>query len=166
MEAFTPLDAGKSAEFYLAQIDKVHAGKTMEIKLWDPGDTGVLPATLQILQPNAGSAPTPARFDYTAKAVASGASNCNGQRGTKVLSVLTNTGSSQVFGGCWVTIQIPLTRDYLGQDYTAPTSAGDPGPGWWKIRYIMGGRTSDDPAFDLTTWQVDIIGNPVHLVVP
>ncbi len=27
------------SEFYLAQIEAVHAGKTVEIHLWDPGDT-------------------------------------------------------------------------------------------------------------------------------
>ena len=28
----------------------------------------------------------------------------------------------------------------------------------------MGGNSSDNPAFDLTTWQVELRGNPVHLV--
>jgi len=51
-----------------------------------------------------------------------------------------------------------------GRD-TAPQSAGDPEPGWWRIRYTMGGSSSGK-AFDLTTWQVDILGNPVHLVIP
>ncbi len=42
MQAFTPLSANGStvqSEFYLAQIDAVHAGKTLQISLWDPGDT-------------------------------------------------------------------------------------------------------------------------------
>ncbi len=38
---------GRATEFYLAQIDAEHAGKTMVIKLWDPGDTGQLAANLQ-----------------------------------------------------------------------------------------------------------------------
>ncbi len=37
--------------------------------------------------------------------------------------------------------------------------------GWWKIKYTMGGSTSSYST-DLTTWKVQIIGNPVHLVVP
>ena len=37
--------------------------------------------------------------------------------------------------------------------------------GWWKIRYTMGGSTSSFST-DLTTWQVNIRGNPVHLVLP
>ena len=36
--------------------------------------------------------------------------------------------------------------------------------GWWRIRYNMGSGSGN--AFDLTTWQVGIRGNPVHLVVP
>jgi hypothetical protein len=38
-------------------------------------------------------------------------------------------------------------------------------PGWWKIRYVIGG-SSGDTSFDVTTWQVTIRGNPVHLVLP
>ena len=37
MAAYNNLEAG-SQTFYLAQIDKVHAGKTMVIELFDPGD--------------------------------------------------------------------------------------------------------------------------------
>ena len=50
-------------------------------------------------------------------------------------------------------------------DYSAPTPPGEPGPGWWKIRYVMGG-SSGDTASDLTTWKTQIVGNPVHLVIP
>ena len=54
MQAFTPLSASGpavSSEFYLAQIDAVHAGKTVEIKLWDPGDTSPLSGTLRNPRP-------------------------------------------------------------------------------------------------------------------
>ena len=37
-------------------------------------------------------------------------------------------------------------------------------PGWWKIRYNMTGTGSS--ATDITTWQVEIRGNPVHLILP
>ena len=47
METFEPLRGGGSEVFYLAQIDKNYAGKTMEINLWDPGDTGNLSAIAQ-----------------------------------------------------------------------------------------------------------------------
>mgnify|MGYP001391946105 CR=1 FL=1 len=59
MEAYIRLPGGQASEFYLAQIDAVHAGKTMIINLWDPGDTGSLSADLEILQPT-GSGFSPA----------------------------------------------------------------------------------------------------------
>jgi hypothetical protein len=36
----------------------------------------------------------------------------------------------------------------------------DQGVLWWKIEYQVDGGN------DTTTWQVDIQGNPVHLLVP
>ena len=166
MQAFTPLSAGVGgypptvvSEFYLAQIDAVHAGKTVEIKLWDPGDTGNLAASLQILVPTP-SGWTPTLFDYTAakgttknSAPAAVPANCNALAGSDVSSVQTNTGSSSpIFNGCWLTIQIPIPGNYVADQ-----------SGWWKIRYTMNGT---DTSSDVTTWKVGIRGNPVHLVVP
>ncbi len=155
MQAFTPLSASGpavSSEFYLAQIDAVHAGKTVEIKLWDPGDTSPLSGTLRILVPDAGGW-SPTTFDYTAAkgTTNSGASNCNALAGNNVTSVQTSTPSSR-FNGCWLTIQIPIPSGY-----TALQS------GWWKIQYTMTGTGTSD---DVTTWKVAIKGNPVHLIVP
>ena len=53
MEAYSPLEPSTSSEFYLAQIEAAHAGKTMEIKLWDPGDTNTLSADAQHPDPDA-----------------------------------------------------------------------------------------------------------------
>jgi hypothetical protein len=69
-------------------------------------------------------------------------------------SVITaKSGGTQYFNGCWLTIQIPLPTTY-----TAPQQ------GWWKIRYNVGSGTTS--GYDLTTWQVQVRGNPVHLVLP
>ena len=158
MEAFSPLNGGGASIFYLAQIEAIHAGKTMEIKLYDPGDTGSLAANLQILQPGSGGY-TAANFTYTAKKSAVNGVACDARTGSGT-SVQTNTGGTSLFNGCWltITIQLPTT-------YSAPTPPGEPGPGWWKIQYNMSGTTANT-AFDLTTWQVNLRGNPVHLVVP
>ena len=161
MEAFTPLNGGGAATFYLAQIDAEHAGKTMVIRLWDPGDTGNLSAALRILRPTSTSyVETP--FSYSAEQVANGASSCGSRSGVNVMSVTTNSGGNKLYNGCWLNIEIPLPVDY---DAPRPASE-DPSVegGWWKIRYIMGGN-SNDTAFDLTTWQVELRGNPVHLVL-
>ena len=161
MEAFSPLDGGTSSVFYLAQIDAVHAGKTVVISLWDPGDTGALSATLQILLPTA-TGYTPASVTWSSKkgTTNGGASNCNSRTGSGT-SITTNDGTTTQFNGCWVTIQVAIPATY-----TAPTPPGETGPGWWKIRYNMGGTAASTPAFDVTTWQVTIRGNPVHLVLP
>ena len=161
MEAYVRLPGGQASEFYLAQIEAAHAGKTMTIQLWDPGDTGSLSANLQILQPT-GSGFTPASFNYQGVrgTTASAASNCNGRSGTGVTSVTTNTGGTSLYNGCWLTIDIALPTTY-----SAPNDPVSGEPGWWKIRYTMGGSSSSFST-DLTTWQVNIRGNPVHLVLP
>lgn len=154
MQAFTPLSASGSpvsSEFYLAQIDAVHAGKTVEIKLWDPGDTNPLSASLQILVPTS-SGWSPTNFDWTAAKGTTGGQPCT-TTGNDVSSVQTNVGATTgTFNGCWLTIQIPIPAGY-----TAPQS------GWWKIRYTMNGTGTSN---DVTTWKVEIRGNPVHLIVP
>ncbi len=170
MEAFTPLNGGGAAEFYLAEIEPVHAGKSVEIRLWDPGDTGNLPATLRVRYPNQGSY-VDAELDYQASQVASGAAACanrsdntvnpplTGPLGLGDPYIVTNTGGSSQYNGCWLTIVIVVPSNYNG---AAPTALDQ---NWWKIQYTMGGSAADN-AFDLTTWQVTLRGNPVHLVVP
>ncbi len=168
MEAFTPLNESTSADLYLSQIGRAYAGKTIKVSLWDPGDTGVLTADLSFLMPTSGGYQT-ADFSWTATKFSrsSSASNCNGSSGGTVTSVRTNQSGTSRFNGCWIVINIPIPSDY-----TAPTPcvAGvcEPGAGWWKIRYTMGSSSSPgtQSAFDLTTWKTQLIGNPVHLVVP
>ena len=41
--------SGTTADFYLAQIDPIHAGKTMRINMFDSGEGA---SSLQILDPN------------------------------------------------------------------------------------------------------------------
>jgi hypothetical protein len=153
MEMYTPLPSSSSSEFYLAQIEAAHAGKTMEIRLFDAGDTNQ-DANIQILIPTT-SGWSASNFNYTAAkgTTNSGVTNCTSSAGTGVNNVVTYSSGSSRFNGCWITIQIPIPTTY-----TAAQS------GWWKIRYNMTG--SGSTATDITTWQVEIRGNPVHLVLP
>jgi Flp pilus assembly protein TadG len=137
--------------FYLAQIAAVHAGKTLEIKLFDPGD--IRDTLLYIQQPGAAGY-TDATFSYSATGCAG--SGCT-TSGTNVTSLRTSTaGGTNYYNNQWVTITVTLPTSY-----TAPTPPGEPGPGWWKIKYATAGSGQD-----VTTWSVNIRGNPVHLVTP
>jgi hypothetical protein len=146
MEMYTPLPGGTNSTFYLAQISQqAGAGKTIQINLWDPGDTNQT-ADLYILQPTA-SGWSPVNLTWTCQKLATAGTNCSGGSGAYVE---TSTGSTSHFNGCWLYISIPVPTSY-----TAPQS------GWWKIEYAMGGSTNST---DETTWQVNIKGNPVHLI--
>lgn len=159
MQAFSPLSPAAAADLYLAQIGAAYAGKTMKVTLWDPGDTGSLTANLSFLMPTS-SGYTTAPMTWTATRFASGGANCNGSSPGTVTSITTsNGGASGLFNGCWVVINIAVPTTY-----SAPTPPGEPGGGWWKIRYTMGAGSS--AAFDVTTWKTQMIGNPVHLVTP
>lgn len=147
MQMQTPLPGGLSSVFYLAQIDaQSGAGKTIEIKLWDPGDTSTT-ARLSILQPTASGWQAVPSLTWTADAVTGDASPCVDGSGSYIE---TSTGGSSHFNGCWLTIDIVVSTTY-----SAPQN------GWWKIQYDMIGSGAST---DETTWQVNIRGNPVHLI--
>jgi hypothetical protein len=162
MEAYVRLPGGQASEFYLAKVDAAYAGRTIDIELWDPGDTGNLSANLQILQPTSSSY-SPVNFSWSSQlgTTAGSASNCNNSSGSGVSSITTNTGGNSLFNGCWLTISVTLPSSYSAPHPSSDsvTSEG----GWWKIRYTMGGSGSDHST-DLTVWKVSIRGSPVHLV--
>ena len=146
MVSYNNID-GSLATFYLAQIDAVHAGKTMEIRLFDPGDVGGN-AWLRLKRPGATSY-SDATFSYTAT---------NGSSGTNVDVIRTAANGSSLFNNHWITISVPLGSDY-GQGLDDLTPDGETEPGWWKVEYSI-----DRGGNDTTTWEVNLKGNPVHLV--
>jgi hypothetical protein len=126
-------------------------------------------AWLQILSPDKSLANNYASFTWSADANATSGHTSSG--GT-VTCIQTYGGSSGVsapsgctsyssggtfFQNSWVKILVPIPGTY-GQAGLQPP--GDPAPGWWKIKYTV------QSANDTTTWQVSVLGNPVHLVVP
>ncbi len=168
MQAFTPLKSAggtESSEFYLAQIEKVHAGKTVEISLWDPGDTTPLTASIEILIPTSGGwTATPVTYtaatgtNNSGRADGTGSKpNCNTNsrttESTAGISTFTSGGASTTgkFNGCWLVIQAVIPDNYQADQL-----------GWWKIKYTMTGNGTSN---DVTTWKVQILGNPVHLIV-
>ncbi|HEY7600127.1 MAG TPA: pilus assembly protein TadG-related protein [Candidatus Limnocylindrales bacterium] len=148
MAMYNNLD-GATSLFYLAKIDAVHAGKTMEIRLFDPGDVGGN-ATLRIKRPTT-TGYVDATFSYTAD---------NGRSGNNVTTIQTAINGASQFNNSWLTILVPLPNTYgLGADTLLPP--GETETGWWKIQYDISASGNDT-----TTWEVSIRGNPVHLVTP
>lgn len=138
-------------KFYLAKIDALHAGKTLQLDLFDPGDVSGN-AYLKILSPN-GNAYNYVNFSFTTDNQCS--SNCSG---TNVNQIQTAWSSgSRPYNNTWLTISISLPTSYGS---TGLTPAGESEAGWWKVEYnVTGGN-------DTTTWRAQIRGNPVHLIVP
>jgi Flp pilus assembly protein TadG len=143
MAAYANVDDGIS-QFYLTQIEAIHKGKTIEVKLFDPGETNG-DAFLKILSPD-GDAYNYVPFSWKSD---------DGRSGTSVVELQTSNGGA-LFNNRLVTITIPLPTDYGSRGLTPSTESE---PGWWKIEYRM------DDANDTTTWEVSIVENPVHLVV-
>jgi Putative Flp pilus-assembly TadE/G-like len=176
METYANIDSGVQV-FYLAQVSQsVGAGKQMQINLFDPGDVGSN-AWLQILSPSAKTNGTwdtndgnYTTFNFTADSNASGPKsgssvNCiqtyrpggGGAPPSGCTSYVSTGSTGTLYNNSWVTISINLPSDYGKYGMTPPNN---PAPAWWKIKYTVSSGN------DTTTWMVDIIGNPVHLVVP
>ncbi|HSS36235.1 MAG TPA: pilus assembly protein TadG-related protein [Patescibacteria group bacterium] len=143
--------------FYLAQVEAVHAGKTMVIELFDPGDVGQN-AWIRVLSPD-NNVYSYATFDYTSDGVCvNGRSDsCAGTGRTQIQTYRNGSGSS--FDNSVITLEIPLPSNYGSNGLNPPGDVTDE-PGWWQIEYQVGA------ANDTTTWRVSIRGNPVHLVIP
>lgn len=145
MASYTNLPAG-SSRFYLAQIGRAYAGKTMIIELFDPGDISGN-GFLRILQPG-GTAYSYATFSYTAS---------NGRSGSNLTELQTAISGVSQFNNAWITIKISIPAGYgSGADDLIPV--GETQAGWWKIEYQVAGGN------DTTTWRVRLQGNPVHLI--
>jgi len=147
MAAYTNLDAGNQT-FYFAQIESVHAGKTLEIQLFDPGESSGN-AFLRFLSPD-GNKYSYATFDWEAD---------DGRSGTGVTSIQTSIGGVAQFNNHLITIDIALGKDY-GKMGLNPKGDVTDEEGWWQIEYNI------NAANDTTTWQISIRGNPVHLIIP
>jgi hypothetical protein len=135
-----------NANFYLAEINPIHAGKQMEITLFDPGEGGNY---IQILDPNG----FPVNFSYRTADGASGltgsgtqldVSGCN----ASMTQIGPNRASNCKFNERFVILTVDLPANYA----TAYAAR------WWKINYVFTSAVTDR-----STWSVRIIGDPVHI---
>ena len=146
--------ASATSQFYLAQIDPVHAGKTMRVTLFDPGEGST---TLRIRDPNGTAAsfswftqcnpPTPPTGGCSGSGTSLSVANSGSGSQTQPYSGLN--GSSK-YNDRYVIIDIPLPANY---------AALYGNNRWWKVEYVAGSNPTDR-----TTWSVNIVGDPVHLV--
>jgi putative Flp pilus-assembly TadE/G-like protein len=137
--------------FYLAQVDPIHAGKTMRVTLFDPGEGA---SSIQILDPNG----NPATFNWSTPcnpppAPAGGCSATNVSSidvsGTGTQAYSPVNGSSK-FNDRYLVVDVPIPVNYTAQFGTKV---------WWKIKYTVASSPTDR-----TTWNVNIVGDPVHLL--
>jgi hypothetical protein len=143
--------AGSTATFYLADVNPIHAGKTMQITLFDAGEGA---QKIEVLDPNG----SPATFNWSTRCnpPTPPTGSCSG---TGVTSLAVSGTGTQPYTGLQgnskyndrkMTLDIKLPTTYTTL-YGTNT--------WWQIRYTVGSTTTDR-----TTWSVGIIGDPVHLV--
>jgi len=127
-----------NTEFYLAEVQEVHAGKELVLELWDPGDAKGN-HSVEIRDPS-GIVPectwTASEHNGTGKASRTKTGACN---------IPTSGGK---FNNWLITIRVSLPNEYA--------CAADC---WWKINYDYPGQTSDT-----TTWSAYIVANPVRFV--
>ncbi len=126
-----------TAEFYLAEIDPDHEGKFLRLTLFDPGEGG---RYIRIKKPTGDGNWAPVSFKWLSPGVSGS--------GQTTDNLAVQVSGSDRFNGRLVTIEVPLAG------YAPPANNH-----WWKIEYEFGG----DTVSDRTTWQAEVIGDPVHL---
>ncbi len=142
----SPSEVVTAASFYFAEIDEVHAGKTLQIELWDPGEGS---RYLQFLDPNGNIMPfrfrTQDRFGNELAGWVNTTPVC-------ALDGSTSHCMEAAHHDELVIIEILLEKP---DGSTYECNGADC---WWKVHYVSTSNVNDT-----TTWSVKIVGNPIHL---
>jgi hypothetical protein len=163
--------SGSPATFFLSRLGPADEfrGKRIQVSLWDPGERM---QSIEILNPSG----QPVSFDCVLgdrgvgtvnenadNALISGCPtsslNVSGSALTPVpWTVATSRANNFRFNDRLVQLIIDVPTNYGLLANGLPDPAFD---GWWKIRYTPPAGVA---VFDRTTWQVDVVGDPVHLI--
>ena len=150
--------SGTRANNYLAEVEPLHAGKTLRIELFDAGDGADGQFDLSILDPN-GNVPT---CKYN-----SPGSTTLDRQGTCTIRTRNDGGSAanNLYNDRWLKIEVKLPITYTCN--VSGSTPVNPGPGvsaacWWRLSYLFGG--SNPTPTDRTTWKATLIGDPVQLI--
>jgi hypothetical protein len=125
------------ATVYLADVQPVHAGKTLVLRFFDPGEADGQSGTMTIVPPPGVPATT---CSWTAT---NGSSNNS-------CTITTTSGGNALFNSHWITVNIRLPEANV---YNCTTDC------FWKVNLDLG-----NSSHDRTTWTANVIGNPVRLV--
>ncbi len=139
MSIFTNDGGTGSATVYIAEVNPIHANKTLLLTFFDPGETAGT-GNMTVLPPPGVSGVTCA---WTATDAVSPSNPTSGSGCT----IQTSSGGDSRFNGEWITMSIQIPSNY-----TCTTDC------FWKMNLAL------QTAHDRTTWEAKVIGNPVALV--
>lgn len=121
----------------IAEVDKIHAGKTLELRFYDPGEDDD-DAYMTVVQPGGSTA--------TCDWIAENENEVVTDSGSGACRIQTSDGES-FFNGQWITANVEIPAGY--------SCTSDC---WWTM------KIENDQPHDRTTWAARVIGNPVRLV--
>jgi hypothetical protein len=181
---------GSSNDFYLAKLSPAnyYRGKRVQIQLWDIGEGAT---SIQVIRPDGTATGTPVKFRYRTSnpnLEVSGSPLSDADKFyddtpapsfalpvTDKLADIAATNPSalppwpaasrandSVFNGRLLSLEITIPTNYGCVPASNPCVEDPnlPDEGWWKIRYNTGAQ----PVYDTSTWTVQLLGDPVHLV--
>jgi hypothetical protein len=141
MSIFTNAPSGQ-ATVYIAEVDPIHANKTLELRFFDPGE-GSGNADMTVVPP-------PGVTGYSCSWTASDSvppNNTTSGSGCSIQTTQAGPPPVALFNGEWITMEIEIPPGYTcGADC------------FWKMDLDL------NTSHDRTTWEARIIGNPVKLV--
>ena len=138
---------GTVSAIKLAEIDSVHAGKTLEVGLYDPGDIsgGSGNIFLDVKSPSGLVDCSWYGQDRTGSTF--------GSHSEQACHIQVRSSSGNQYNGSWVriTIDIPST-------YSCTSDC------WWYVDYDLTGLSGSAQPTDRTVWTARVIGNPIRLI--
>ncbi len=143
---------------YLAEIEPVHAGKTLNVVLWDPGE-GM--DNIQVIGPDGATLDfTWSSDDLLNHAPVNASDTCSGKpclwldpvsNNYPAKTNLPGWGNHWRFNGRTVTLSVPLDAQ---TDFTSYTNY------WFKIRFAP---TSTKTAIEWASFSINVTGDPIRL---
>jgi len=127
-----------TATLYLAEVDPIHADKTLELRFYDAGEDNAA-ASYTVRQPDGSTA----NCEWESDGGESG--------GPGACIIDTAQLGAARFNGQWLTAFVDIPQGYEC-DIDLPLDC------WWSMEIV------NNQPHDRTTWAVRVIGNPVHLV--